>query len=69
MTTPATAIKDEPRTLIDFQIETFGQPASLTPLQLCELHYRAEKISALCQELNRIGAMNFIELRVERSSG
>jgi len=34
MTTPATAIKDEVRVLIDVQIETFGQPARLTPSQL-----------------------------------
>ena len=68
MTTPATAIKDELRTLIDVQIETFGQPASLTPLQLREFHCRAEKISTLCEKLNRIGAMNFIERRFERSS-
>jgi len=30
MTTPASAIKDEVRVLIDVQIETFGQPAPLT---------------------------------------
>lgn len=69
MTTPATAIKLELQTLMDFQIETFGQPASLTPLQLCEFHHRTEKIGALFQQLNRIGAMNFIERRFERSSG
>lgn len=54
MTTPATAIKDEVRVLIDVQIETFGQPAPWTSCQLREFHYRSEKISTLCQELNRI---------------
>jgi len=29
MTTPASAIKDEVRLLIDVQIETFGQPSAL----------------------------------------
>jgi hypothetical protein len=56
MTTPATAIKDEVRVLIDFQIETFGPPAPLTFSQLREFHHRFEKISTLCQELNRIGS-------------
>lgn len=32
-TTPASAIKDELRVLIDVQIETFGQPTSLTSSQ------------------------------------
>ncbi len=66
MTTPATAIKDEVRLLIDVRIETFGQPAPLTSSQLREFHYRFEKISALCQELNRIGARSVIERRSER---
>ncbi len=68
MTTLATAIKDEVRVLIDVQIETFGQPAPLTPFQLREFHYRREKLTMLCQELNRIGAMSVIERRVERAS-
>ena len=54
MTTPASATKDEVRLLINIQIETFGQPASLTSPQLREFHQRSEKISTLCQELNRI---------------
>lgn len=54
MTSPASAIKDEVRMLVEAQIETFGQPTALTPSQLRELHYRSEKISTLCQELNRI---------------
>jgi len=61
MTTPATAIKDEVRLLIDVQIETLGQPAPLTSSQLCEFHDRFEKIRTLCQELNRIGARSVIE--------
>ena len=67
MTTPATAIKDEVRVLIDVQIETFGQPAPLTSSQLHEFHYRSEKISTLCQELNRIGASSVMERRLERA--
>ena len=55
MTTPAAAIKDEVRVLIDLQIEIFGQPAPLTPSQLREFHDRAETIRMLCQDLNRIG--------------
>ena len=58
MTTPATAIKDEVRVLIDAQIETFGRPAPLTPSQLREFHDRSETIRMLCQELNRIGTKN-----------
>jgi hypothetical protein len=44
MTTPASAIKDEVRLLIDVQIETFGQPAPLTSSQLHEFRQRS-----LCQ--------------------
>jgi hypothetical protein len=65
MTTPATAIKDEVRVLIDVQIETFGQPAPLTPSQLREFHDRSDAIRMLCQELNRIGARSVIERRLE----
>lgn len=68
MTTPATAIKDEVRVLIDVQIETFGQPAPLTPSQLREFHNRSETISALCEELNRIGVRSVMERRFERAS-
>ena len=65
MTTPASAIKDEVRVLIDAQIETFGQPAPLTPSQLREFHDRSETIRMLCQELNRIGTKTVMERRVE----
>jgi hypothetical protein len=68
MTTPASAIKDEVRMLIDVQIETFGRPAPLTSFQLKEFHYRSEKISTLCQELNRIGARSVLGRRLERAS-
>ena len=64
MTTPASAIKDEVRLLIDVQIETFGQPAPLTFSQLRDFHYRSEKIGTLCQELNRIGTKNLMERRL-----
>jgi len=68
MTTPASAIKDEVRVLIDVQIETFGQPAPLTPSQLREFHDRSETISSLCQELNRIGTRSVMERRLVRAS-
>ena len=68
MTTPATSIKDEVRVLIEVQIETFGQPAPLTPSQLCEFHDRSETIRALCRELNRIGAKRVMERRFEKAS-
>jgi len=55
MTSPASAIKDEVRLLIDVQIETFRQPAPITSSQLREYHYRSEKFRMLCQELDRIG--------------
>ena len=49
MTIPASSIRDEVRVLIDVQVETFGQPASLTSSQLREFHDRSETIRALCQ--------------------
>ena len=63
MTTPASAIRDEVRVLIDVQIETFGQPAPLTPSQLREFHDRSETIRRLCQELNWVGARSVVEGR------
>jgi hypothetical protein len=68
MTTPASAIKDEVRLLIDVQIETFGQPAPLTSSQLHEYHYRSQKLKMLCQELDRIGTRSVIEQELERAS-
>ena len=68
MTTPASAIKDEVRLLIDVQIETFRQPTPLTSSQLREFHYRSEKLRMLCQELNRIGTRSVMERRLEKAS-
>jgi hypothetical protein len=67
MTTPASAIKDEVSVLIDVQIETFGQPAPLTPSQLREFHDRSETIRMLCQELNRIASKSVTERRLEKA--
>jgi len=67
MTTPASAIKDEVRVLIDVQIETFGQPAPLTPSQLREFHDRSETIMMLCRELNRIGTSSVTERRLQKA--
>lgn len=55
VTTAASAIKDEVWELIDAQIKTFGQPSPLTPSELSEFSYRAERIRQLGQELDRIG--------------
>ena len=63
MTTPANAIKDEVRVLVDVQIETFRQPAGLTASQLHGYRSRAEKIKMLWQELDRIGIRSVVERR------
>lgn len=55
MTTPATAIKTEIRELIDLQIQVFGQPARLTPLELEDCRRRAERIKSLGRELDQVG--------------
>jgi hypothetical protein len=67
MTTPAGAIKDEVRILIDVQIKTFGQPTPLTSSQLHEFHYRSENLKLLCQELNRIGARSVKAQKLARA--
>ena len=59
MTTPATAIRDEIRGLIEVQIRTFGQPSRLTPSELRDCSRRAERIKQLGQELDRIGRTAF----------
>jgi hypothetical protein len=64
MTTPASAIKDEVRVLIDVQITTFGKPTPLTSSQLHEFHSRTENLKLLCQELNRMGATRVIEQKL-----
>lgn len=68
MTTPANAIKDEVRVLIDVQIETLRQPASLTSSQLREYRYRAEEIRRLCRELDQIGSRTIKEWQLKRAS-
>lgn len=68
MTTPASAIRDEVWELIDIQIETFGQPSRLTPSELAECHYRAERIKQLGQELDRISSTNTLEKRFGRAA-
>ena len=47
MTTPATAIKNEIRQLINLHIEVFGRPSPLTPFELEECRRRAERIRLL----------------------
>jgi len=68
MTTPATAIKDEVRKLIQAQIETLGQRSPLTSSELREYHGRAEKIKQLGQELDRIGTMAVVAEKFRRAS-
>jgi hypothetical protein len=68
MTTPANAIRDEVWDLIDDQIETFRHPSRLTPSELSECHYRAEKIKQLGQELDRIGRTAILERRFGRAA-
>jgi len=68
MTTPASAIRDEVRLLIDTQIETFGQPAPLTSSQLREFQDRSHKIRMLCRQRNQIGARSVMERRLKRTS-
>ena len=63
MTTPATALKHEIRELFDVQVETFGQKSPLTPSELSECRYRAERIKQLGQELDRIGARVILDQR------
>jgi hypothetical protein len=68
MTTPAAAIKDEVRVLIDIQVRTFGQPAPLTASQLSDFHYRFQRFHALCQELNRLSTQSVIEDRLRNAA-
>jgi hypothetical protein len=68
MTTPASAIRDEVWELIQSQIETFGQPNRLTPSELAECHYRAERIKQLGQELDRISSTDILEKRFGRAA-
>jgi hypothetical protein len=68
MTTPASAVKDEVRLLIDIQIETLRQPVPITSSQLYEYHSRSKKLRMLWRELDRIGSRNVVERRLERAS-
>jgi len=68
MTTPASAIKEEVWELIDDQIEAFGRPTRLTPSELTECHYRAERIKQLGQELDRISSAAILEKRFGRAA-
>ena len=61
MTTPAIAIKNEIRELIQLQIEMFGQPHTLTSSELVACSYRAERIKQLGEELDRIGRTAIFE--------
>lgn len=56
MTTPAAAIKREVQQLIEVQIQTFKQPARLSPSELDAYQHRSKKIKVLYAELDRIGA-------------
>jgi hypothetical protein len=67
MTTPASAIEDEVRMLMDFQIETLRQPVPITPSQLNEFHSRSKKLRMLCRELDRISSRSVV-WRLERAS-
>ena len=63
MTTPASAIRDEVWELIHDQIETFAQPSPLTPSQLRECRWRAERIRQLGQELDQISSTAILKKR------
>jgi hypothetical protein len=57
MTTPAIAIRNEIRNLIQEQIAMFGQLAPLTSSELEDCHCRTERIKLLGEELDRVGRM------------
>ena len=63
MTTPASTIRDEVWELIQSQIETFRQPMPLTPSELTECHYRAERIKQLGQQLDQMSSTAILEKR------
>ena len=68
MTTPAAAIKNEIRELIYVQIETFGQLSPLTPSDLSQCRYRAERIKLLGQELDHIETRVILDQRFGRAA-
>jgi hypothetical protein len=53
MTDPASDIKRELEILIDQQILTLKQPASLTPFELDAFRMRSAKVDILFRELDR----------------
>ena len=63
MTHPASAIKREVCQLVERQIETLRQPASLTSYELGDYHARSEKITTLYRELDRMARTSFWESR------
>ena len=65
MTSPANAIRDEVRELIEVQIEAFGQPSRLTSSELSECHCRAERIRQLGQQLDQMSRTAILEKRFE----
>ena len=67
MTNPAFAIKLEVSQLVELQIQTLRQESALTSSELQDYHMRAEKISILYQELDRIGRRR-VELPWRRAS-
>jgi hypothetical protein len=68
MTSPASAIRDEVRELIQAQIETFGQPSRLTSSELEEYRRRAERIKLLGEELDRIATTTILKERFGRAA-
>jgi hypothetical protein len=65
MTSPANAIRDEVRELIEVQIEAFGRPSRLTSSELSECHCRAERIRQLGQQLDQMSRTAILEKRFE----
>ena len=63
VTTQAAAIKTEIHRLIDLQIQGFGQPSPLTPLELEDCRRRAERIKLLGQELDRFSITTVLQER------
>ncbi|HUJ94181.1 MAG TPA: hypothetical protein VLW84_02870 [Terriglobales bacterium] len=68
MNSPAAAIRSEVHQLIQLQIQTFKQPASITSAELDEYHLRSKKIRTLYAELDRIGTQNVVGLQLQQAS-
>ena len=68
MTTPAGAIRDEVRKLMQAQIEAFGQRSQLTSSELREYHNRAAQIKQLGQELDRMSTMAVLSEKFRKAS-